>query len=103
MGCERQDSLWTHERLVSKFTLQYNPYTQFAALRLLNKHFTFSNLDDGRYIATATVCNIEKHTWAGFRLEKYLMDGRFGYVTVYFSHNGTWSGIENSKWFLLFS
>ncbi len=47
--------------------------------------------------ATAKICDVEKHVWVGFLVNDYMQDKRYAYVTVYFSHGGSWSGIEQSK------
>ncbi len=47
--------------------------------------------------AMATVCAIENHISAGFLVNEHMQDKRYTYVVVYFSHGGSWSGIENSK------
>ncbi len=57
------------------------------------------SLADGVYTATAKVCKVEEHNWAGFRMDEYMQNRRYVFVTVYFSHGGSWSGIESSKAF----
>lgn len=52
---------------------------------------------DGKYSATARVCDVERHTWVGFRMDQHMEEGRYAYITVYFSHDGTWAGIEESR------
>ncbi len=54
---------------------------------------------EGAFTATATVCNVDRHNWAGFRMDDYMQDNRYAFVTVYFSHGDSWSGMESSKAF----
>ncbi len=49
------------------------------------------------YTATAKVCKVEEHNWAGFRMDEYMQNRRYVFVTVYFSHGDSWSGMESSK------
>lgn len=53
---------------------------------------------EGGFLAKATICDVMNHYWAGFKVNE-LLDGKcFGYVSVYFSHNGTWNNIYKSTW-----
>lgn len=48
-------------------------------------------------MATARVCDVEDHVWAGFRMDEYMQDFRYAFVTVYFSQGGQYTNIENSE------
>uniref|UniRef100_A0A5K3F9L7 CUB domain-containing protein n=1 Tax=Mesocestoides corti TaxID=53468 RepID=A0A5K3F9L7_MESCO len=50
----------------------------------------------GGFIGKARVCNVERKTWTGFYVSNLLGGSRFAYVSVYFSHNGTWTGIDKN-------
>jgi len=53
-------------------------------------------IDEGAYEATAEICNVEKHVWAGWRLDNLMEDKRWSYFTVYFSQGGEWTNIADS-------
>ncbi|VDL49495.1 unnamed protein product [Hymenolepis diminuta] len=91
-----------------KTRLPYN----FSELRLDNKNYIFNgskcinkeNKEDtiecsvqeyceGGFLAKAKICDVMNHYWVGFKVDKLLDGKRFGYVSVYFSHNGTWNNI----------
>jgi len=54
---------------------------------------SMTELAEGVFQATAYICEVEKHTWAGWRLDELMKDGRFGYFTVYFSQGDEWTHI----------
>ena len=58
--------------------------------------------EDGKFTATAKVCEVESHISVGFRMDEHIQDQRYAFVMVYFSHGGSWKGIEKSEFFLPF-
>ncbi|VUZ51352.1 unnamed protein product [Hymenolepis diminuta] len=52
--------------------------------------------EDGTYLATARVCDVEDHVWAGFRMDEYMQNSRYAFVTVYFSQGDQYTNIENN-------
>ncbi|VDO05182.1 unnamed protein product [Rodentolepis nana] len=70
------------------------PYT---VLRIDQTDYLFDGeYGDGTYVGTARVCDVEDHIWAGFRMDEYMKDQRFAYVTVYFSQGGQFTNIEKN-------
>lgn len=65
----------------------------------LNQTLFYSVIEGGKYVATAQVCEVEKHVSAGFRMDDYMQGGRYAYVMVYFSQGGSWKNIGNSEFF----
>ncbi|KAM7541112.1 hypothetical protein Aperf_G00000040994 [Anoplocephala perfoliata] len=51
---------------------------------------------EGNYQATARICDVEKHVWAGFLIDDYLQHKFHSYITVYFTQGGTYANIENN-------
>ncbi len=54
-------------------------------------------LDEEGFLATAHICDVEKHISVGFGVDEIMTGSRHAYIVVYFSHGGTWSGIEKSE------
>ncbi|KAM7541015.1 hypothetical protein Aperf_G00000032348 [Anoplocephala perfoliata] len=51
---------------------------------------------NGTYLATVRVCEVESHIWTGFRMDEYMQDDRYAYITVYFSQGGKYTNIGSN-------
>ncbi len=59
--------------------------------------YVFLPVSEAAYEATTTICDVELHTWVGWRMDDLLGDARLAYYTVYFSQGGQWLHIDESK------
>lgn len=61
----------------------------------LHSHYVLP-VDEGAYQVTATICDVKKHTWMGWRMDQLMQNAGLAYFTVYFSQEDQWLNINKS-------